>query len=61
MRRTTLQPTVDPNTGRKGPCIVARAATHDAELNLRSLDAIERTGAQLLYPKERPTTITASR
>jgi glyoxylase-like metal-dependent hydrolase (beta-lactamase superfamily II) len=37
--------TLDPYTGRKGPRIVARAATADSERNLRSLDAIAATGA----------------
>ena len=38
--------TSDPYTARTGPCLVARAATADSELNLRSLDALETTGAQ---------------
>jgi glyoxylase-like metal-dependent hydrolase (beta-lactamase superfamily II) len=37
--------TLDPYTGRKGPRIVARAATADSERNLRSLDALAATGA----------------
>jgi glyoxylase-like metal-dependent hydrolase (beta-lactamase superfamily II) len=37
--------TLDPYTGRKGPRLVARAATADAERNLRSLDALAETGA----------------
>jgi glyoxylase-like metal-dependent hydrolase (beta-lactamase superfamily II) len=37
--------TSDPYTARTGPCLVARAATADSELNLRSLDALETTGA----------------
>jgi glyoxylase-like metal-dependent hydrolase (beta-lactamase superfamily II) len=38
--------TCDPYTGRTGPRLVARGATADSELALRSLDAIEATGAQ---------------
>jgi glyoxylase-like metal-dependent hydrolase (beta-lactamase superfamily II) len=38
--------TIDPYTTRKGPCIVAGAATADSRLALSSLDAIARTGAQ---------------
>ena len=38
--------TLDPYTGRRGPRIVARAATVDSERNLRTLDAIEQTGAR---------------
>jgi glyoxylase-like metal-dependent hydrolase (beta-lactamase superfamily II) len=38
--------TRDPYTGRQGPCIVAKAATADSALNLRSLDALEATGAR---------------
>ena len=37
--------TLDPYTGRRGPRIVARAATVDSERNLRTLDAIAETGA----------------
>ena len=37
--------TLDPYTARKGPRLVARAATADAERNLRSLDALAETGA----------------
>jgi glyoxylase-like metal-dependent hydrolase (beta-lactamase superfamily II) len=37
--------TLDPYTGRKGPRIVARAATVDSARNLRSLDALAATGA----------------
>ena len=40
--------TRDPYTGREGPCLVARAATANSELNLRSLDALEATGARLV-------------
>lgn len=42
--------TLDPYTGRRGPRLVARAATHDVDQNLRSLAALERTGAQILLP-----------
>jgi glyoxylase-like metal-dependent hydrolase (beta-lactamase superfamily II) len=38
--------TLDPYTARKGPCIVAGAATADSERNLRSLDALAETGAR---------------
>jgi glyoxylase-like metal-dependent hydrolase (beta-lactamase superfamily II) len=38
--------TLDPYTARTGPRIVARAATADSERNLRSLDALEATGAR---------------
>jgi glyoxylase-like metal-dependent hydrolase (beta-lactamase superfamily II) len=37
---------LDPYTARKGPCIVAGAATADSERNLRTLDALAATGAQ---------------
>lgn len=37
--------TLDPYTGRRGPQLVARAATADVERNLASLDAISATGA----------------
>jgi glyoxylase-like metal-dependent hydrolase (beta-lactamase superfamily II) len=37
--------TLDPYTARRGPCIVAGAATADSERNLRSLDALAETGA----------------
>src|SRR3954471_13105347 len=37
--------TLDPYTARKGPRLVARAATVDSERNLASLDALEQTGA----------------
>jgi glyoxylase-like metal-dependent hydrolase (beta-lactamase superfamily II) len=36
---------LDPYTARKGPRLVARAATADVERNLRSLDALAATGA----------------
>ena len=42
--------TLDPYTGRKGPRLVARAATADAERNLRSLDALARTRAGIVLP-----------
>ena len=38
--------TLDPYTGRRGPRLVARAATVDSERNLRSLDALAETGAR---------------
>jgi glyoxylase-like metal-dependent hydrolase (beta-lactamase superfamily II) len=38
--------TLDPYTGRRGPRLVARAATADTERNLRSLDALAATGAR---------------
>lgn len=38
--------TSDPYTARTGPCLVARAATADSALNLRSLDALEATAAR---------------
>jgi glyoxylase-like metal-dependent hydrolase (beta-lactamase superfamily II) len=37
--------TLDPYTAKKGPRLVARAATVDSERNLRSLDALRDTGA----------------
>ena len=37
---------LDPYTGRRGPRLVARAATADVERNLRSLDALAQTGAR---------------
>jgi glyoxylase-like metal-dependent hydrolase (beta-lactamase superfamily II) len=42
--------TYDPYTGRTGPCIVAAAATKDTGQALRSLDAIEATGAATVAP-----------
>lgn len=42
--------TLDPYTGRRGPRIVAGAATADSEANLRSLDALAATGAQVVLP-----------
>jgi glyoxylase-like metal-dependent hydrolase (beta-lactamase superfamily II) len=38
--------TLDPYTGRKGPRLVARAATVDSDRNLRTLDALAETGAR---------------
>jgi glyoxylase-like metal-dependent hydrolase (beta-lactamase superfamily II) len=38
--------TLDPYTARRGPCLVARAATADSERNLRTLDALAETGAR---------------
>jgi glyoxylase-like metal-dependent hydrolase (beta-lactamase superfamily II) len=38
--------TLDPYTGRRGPRLVARAATVDSERNLGSLDALAATGAR---------------
>jgi glyoxylase-like metal-dependent hydrolase (beta-lactamase superfamily II) len=38
--------TLDPYTGRRGPRLVARAATADVDRNLRSLDALVATGAR---------------
>lgn len=40
--------TSDPYTARTGPCLVARAATADSELNLRSLDRLEQTAARTI-------------
>jgi glyoxylase-like metal-dependent hydrolase (beta-lactamase superfamily II) len=37
---------LDPYTGRRGPRLVARAATADTDRNLRSLDALAATGAR---------------
>jgi glyoxylase-like metal-dependent hydrolase (beta-lactamase superfamily II) len=37
---------LDPYTARRGPRLVARAATADVERNLRSLDALAQTGAR---------------
>lgn len=42
--------TRDPYTGATGPRVVARAATADSAQALRSLTAIEETGAELLLP-----------
>jgi glyoxylase-like metal-dependent hydrolase (beta-lactamase superfamily II) len=38
--------TLDPYTARRGPRLVARAATVDAQRNLRTLDALLQTGAR---------------
>jgi glyoxylase-like metal-dependent hydrolase (beta-lactamase superfamily II) len=38
--------TLDPYTGHRGPRLVARAATADADRNLQSLDALAATGAR---------------
>src|SRR4051812_27676787 len=38
--------TLDPYTARRGPRLVARAATADVDRNLRSLDALVATGAR---------------
>lgn len=40
--------TLDPYTGRRGPRLVARAATADSDRAMRSLDALEATRARLL-------------
>ena len=37
--------TLDPYTGRRGPCIVAGAATVDSSRNLAALDGLAQTGA----------------
>jgi len=37
---------LDPYTARRGPCIVAGAATADSERNLRTLSALAETGAR---------------
>lgn len=42
--------TLDPYTGRRGPRIVAGAATADSATNLRSLDAIAATSARYVLP-----------
>ncbi|MDT3317091.1 MBL fold metallo-hydrolase [Microbacterium sp. KSW4-11] len=42
--------TLDPYTGVRGPQIVANAATKDAAQSLRSLDALESTGAAVVLP-----------
>lgn len=38
--------TLDPYTARRGPRVVARAATADSERNLQTLDALAETGAR---------------
>jgi glyoxylase-like metal-dependent hydrolase (beta-lactamase superfamily II) len=40
--------TLDPYTARRGPRLVARAATCDVERNLASLDALAATGARIV-------------
>lgn len=42
--------TLDPYTNRRGPRLVARAATADVATNLASLDRIAETGAQVVLP-----------
>lgn len=42
--------TLDPYTARRGPRVVARAATADSERNLRTLDALVETDAGTLLP-----------
>lgn len=42
--------TLDPYTGRRGPQIVAGAATHDSAVALASLDAVAATGARTVLP-----------
>jgi glyoxylase-like metal-dependent hydrolase (beta-lactamase superfamily II) len=44
----------DPYTDRDGPCLVARAATKDVSENLRSLDAIAATGADVVLTGHGP-------
>jgi glyoxylase-like metal-dependent hydrolase (beta-lactamase superfamily II) len=41
--------TLDPYTARRGPRLVARAATADSERALRTLDALAETGARTAY------------
>jgi glyoxylase-like metal-dependent hydrolase (beta-lactamase superfamily II) len=41
--------TLDPYTARRGPRLVARAATADSERALRTLDALAETGARAAY------------
>jgi glyoxylase-like metal-dependent hydrolase (beta-lactamase superfamily II) len=40
--------TLDPYTARRGPRLVARAATADVDRNLRTLDALAETGARMV-------------
>ena len=40
--------TLDPYTAKRGPRLVARAATADVDRNLRSLTELERTGARIV-------------
>lgn len=42
--------TLDPYTNKRGPRLVARAATADVKTNLASLARIEETGAQFVLP-----------
>jgi glyoxylase-like metal-dependent hydrolase (beta-lactamase superfamily II) len=42
--------TLDPYTGRRGPRMVARAATADVESNILSLDRFADTGARIVLP-----------
>ena len=42
--------TLDPYTGRRGPRLVARAATADSARALASLDALEATDARMVLP-----------
>ncbi|MGT2425014.1 hypothetical protein [Amnibacterium kyonggiense] len=42
--------TLDPYTGRRGPRIVAGAATADSVANLRSLGVLETTFARIVLP-----------
>ncbi len=42
--------TLDPYTNRRGPRLVARAATADVAANLASLDRIAETGAEVVLP-----------
>jgi glyoxylase-like metal-dependent hydrolase (beta-lactamase superfamily II) len=42
--------TLDPYTGRRGPRMVARAATADVESNILSLDRLADTGARVVLP-----------
>lgn len=45
---------LDPYTARRGPCIVAGAATADSERNLRSLDALAATQARTVLTGHGP-------
>jgi hypothetical protein len=45
---------LDPYTARKGPCIVAGAATVDSERNLRTLDALAATQARTVLTGHGP-------
>ena len=46
--------TLDPYTGRRGPRVVARAATVDSARNLRTLDALLATGARTVLTGHGP-------